>query len=365
MRTRRRLVLPTASRHIVQEFAATFGLTLAAFVAIYVLADFFDRIESFLKYDAPLGAILRSFLFKMPLVITQVTPMAVLAGALVGLGLLARQNEFVALRACGVSIWQVLLPLLGVAAAVAVLVFVWNETVVPYSARRWHEIEDIEIKKRTVATVFTGDEIWYHGRAGFYNISRIAPRKHALYGLTVYQLGRNFRPVRVIEAASATWDGERWHLEGGHVREFGSDGWRDAPLDDGTFSLPERPDDFRVAYVEPEEFSFGALRQQIQQLRAKGIDASESLVDMYLKIALPAASVVLMLVAVPLAVRGTRVTSLAAGVGLGFAIGFAYFIVLAFARALGQASTLPPLFAAWAANLLFAAIGGYYLLGAD
>ena len=38
---------------------------------------------------------------------TQVTPLAVLAGGLIGLGLLARQNEFVAMRACGVSIWQV------------------------------------------------------------------------------------------------------------------------------------------------------------------------------------------------------------------------------------------------------------------
>jgi len=362
---RRRILLPLVSRHVVREFAATFGLTLAAFIAVYVLADFFDRIDSFLKYDAPLGAILRSFLFKMPLVITQVTPMAVLAGALVGLGLLARQNEFVALRACGVSIWQVLLPLIGVAGAIAVVVFAWNETVVPYSARRWHEIEDIEIKKHTVATVFTGQEIWYHGRAGFYNISRIVPRKHALYGLTVYQVGHNFRPARVVEAPSATWDGRRWHLDDAHVREFGPEGWQDVPLDDARFTLPESPEDFRVAYVEPEEFSFATLRQQIQQLRMKGIDASESLVDLYLKIALPAASMVLMLVAVPLAVRGTRVTSLAAGVGLGFVIGFAYFIVLAFARALGQGATLPPLFAAWAANVLFAIVGGYYLLGTD
>ena len=58
-----------------------------------------------------------------------------------------------------------------------------------------------------------------------------------------------------------------------------------------------------------------------------------------------------MLVAVPLAARGTRVTSLPAAVGLGFVIGFGYFIVLAFARALGQTGALPPLIAAWTSNV--------------
>src|SRR5262245_24025196 len=108
----RRLLLPVVGRHLARAFLGTFALTMSAFIAIYVIADFFDRLDGFLKQDAPVGAIVRIFLFKLPLIVTQVTPVAVLAGGLVGLGLLARQNEFVALRACGVSIWQVVTPLL-------------------------------------------------------------------------------------------------------------------------------------------------------------------------------------------------------------------------------------------------------------
>ena len=107
------------------------------------------------------------------------------------------------------------------------------------------------------------------------------------------------------------------------------------------------------------------LRDQIASLQAKGVDASESWVDLHLKIALPVASFVLMLVAVPLAARGTRVSSLPAAVGLGFVIGFSYFIVLAFTRALGQTGALPPLLAAWTSNLIFVLIGAYHLLGSD
>ena len=362
----RRLWLPVVGRHLVREFRRTFLLTLTAFVAIYVIADFFDRFDKFLRADAPIGAIIRSFVFKLPLIITQVTPIAVLAGALVGLGLLGRQNEFVALRACGVSLLQIIAPLLAMAALVSVSVFVWNETVVPYSARRWHEVENLEIKKREgSASIFTGREVWYRGRAGFYNISRVLPRRRLLQGLTIYQLGRNFRPQRVIEARSATWDGTGWQLEDAHTREFGPNGGEEHAGTPNGFALPETLADFQVASVEPEEFSYGTLRRQIRSLQTRGIDVSESWVDLHLKIALPVASLIMMLLAAPLAARGTRITSLAAGVGLGFGIGFAYFILVAFTRALGQAMALPPLLAAWAPNGVFALVGGYYLLGSD
>ena len=109
-------------------------------------------------------------------------------------------------------------------------------------------------------------------------------------------------------------------------------------------------EDFRVVSVEPEEFNYRALRRQIVSMQAKGVDVSDSWVDLHLKLSLPAGSIVMMLLAVPLAVRGTHVSSLPAAVGLGFFVGFSYVIVLAFARALGQNGALPPLLAAWASN---------------
>jgi lipopolysaccharide export system permease protein len=361
----RRLVLPAVGRHLVREFLTAFLLTLAAFVAIYLIAEFFDRLDSFLRHDARLGAIVRYFLFKIPLVVAMVTPAAVLVGGLVGLGLLARQNEFVALRACGVSIWQIAAPLIGVAALIGLATFFWSETVVPYSAQRWHTIQNQEIRKRGPAKVFTGRDVWFHGRAGFYNIDRVSVRRKALYGLAVYQLGRDFRPLRVVEVDVAAWDGARWNFVGTRTREFAAEGVAVRPDLPSGFALPETLEDFAVVSIEPDALSYGMLRRQIKDLRRKGVDASESWVDLHMKIATPAAAVMMMLFAIPLAAAGSRVTSFAASVGLGFAIGFAYFVVAAFARALGQSGALPPALAAWAANGLFTLLGGYFLLGAD
>jgi lipopolysaccharide export system permease protein len=224
---------------------------------------------------------------------------------------------------------------------------------------------DQEIKQKTYSGVFTGREFWYHGGAGFYNVGRVVPRHGQLLGLTVYQIGDDFRPTRVIRAESATWTGEGWDLKNPRTLEFDTDPSREVPGTPDGFVLPETLDDFKVVSVEAEEYSYRMLRDQIASLQAKGVDASESWVDLHLKVALPVASFVLMLVAVPIAARGTRVTSLPAAVGLGFVIGFSYFIVLAFARALGQTGALPPLIAAWTSNVVFVFVGAYHLLGSD
>jgi lipopolysaccharide export system permease protein len=360
-------LLPTISRHLVREVLRTFLMMTLAFVAIFVIAEFFDRFDDFLKQGASAGTIALLFLYRIPLVVAQVTPVAVLAGSLVGLGLLARNNEFVALRSCGVSLWQVTAPLAAVGVVIGVAIFFWGETVVPASAHRWTQIWNQEVKKRNAPSgVFAGRDVWFHGRAGFYNINRVAPRRRTLYGLTIYQMRRDdFRPNKVIDVTTATWTDGRWQFDGVHTLRIDDDGVHSEPGLPASFTLPETLEDFSVIALEPEETSYEMLKRQIRNLRSKGVDASESMVDLHLKIATPFAAVVMILLAVPLATRGTRATSLPAAIGLGCLIGFSYFFVVGFARALGQTGTLPPVAAAWTANGLFALVAGYYQLSAD
>ena len=144
---RGRLVLPTLARHLVGEVLRTFVMMTIAFLAIFILAEFFDRFDDFLRQGADARTIALLFLYRAPLVIARVAPVAMLAGGLVGLGLLARNNEFVALRSCGVSLGQVTAPLLVVGVLIGGATFLWGETVVPASARRWSQIWNQGVKR--------------------------------------------------------------------------------------------------------------------------------------------------------------------------------------------------------------------------
>jgi len=81
--TTRQLFPPLLGRYLCRQVLGAFGLTLSAFVAISLIAEFFDRFDTFLQHDASVWAMARTFALQIPMVITQVTPLAVLAAALV------------------------------------------------------------------------------------------------------------------------------------------------------------------------------------------------------------------------------------------------------------------------------------------
>ena len=111
--------LPVASRYIVRQFLGIFIPILASFILLGVIVDFFDRLDILLRHNATVSAAARYFLFKIPLMITQVTPAAVVTAVLLSFGLLSRHNEIVALRAGGVSLGQTALPVIGMAVLIS------------------------------------------------------------------------------------------------------------------------------------------------------------------------------------------------------------------------------------------------------
>src|SRR5216683_8074399 len=93
--------LSVVNRYMAGQFLAFFVPILAGFVLLYVVIDLFDRLDIFLRYQASADAAIRYFLFKIPLMVTQITPPAVITAVLLAFGMLSRRNEIIALRSGG------------------------------------------------------------------------------------------------------------------------------------------------------------------------------------------------------------------------------------------------------------------------
>ena len=217
-------IFSVTSRYLIREFVAVLIPVVLAFLIIYLIVDFFDRFDILLRSHADALAAVRYFLFKIPLMLTQIMPPAVLAAMLLSLGMLSRHNELVALRASGVSLLETAFPLVVLAGSIGVGTLVWNETIVPYCTRACQYINNVEIRKRPQRGILSERGIWYHGANGFYSIDQIDPRHGTLLGLTIYQVGANFELQRIIEVASAQWTGEAWLSSGAFEHAIGNDG---------------------------------------------------------------------------------------------------------------------------------------------
>jgi lipopolysaccharide export system permease protein len=247
---------------------------------------------------------------------------------------------------------------------ISIFIFLWSETVVPYFASRAHYINTVEIKKRQMPGMLGDQQIWSHGQDTFYNVQSFDPRKRMLVGVTIYPIDPEFHLKGLLEIPTATWDGGRWVYQTGQESRFGPDGQVEAlPLQPGTLDFQEKPEDLIGARRDAEEFSFFDLRDFIENFRKKGLDVTEYVVDLYLKTAVPFVCTVMALIAIPLGMRNPRSSSLANSIGTGLLIGSSYWFVLALAVSLGHSGVLPPLVAAWTANVIFGGIGAFLLLG--
>lgn len=346
------------SRYLIREFLGIFVPIVVAFVLLYLVVDFFDRLTILLKNHAPGMAALRYFLFKIPLMITQIMPPAVLTGMLVSLGMLSRRNEIVALRASGVSLYQTAVPLIGLAALISFGTLAWNETVVPYCTREYQYVNYVEIRKRAPRGILNDREIWYHGADGFYNIDHIDARRQTMFGVTIYKTDAKFDLHTIVQIAAAHWTDAGWVTTDAVARTIGDDGAVVTErLDPHEPLMHETLNDFLEVHRESEELSYVALRRRIEDLTRKGIDASNYLVDLHMKLAVPFASFVLACVAVPLAGRVQRHPSVATILLTGLVLAFAYWVVLGLTTSLGQSGVLPAVVAAWASNVVFFLLG--------
>jgi len=268
------------------------------------------------------------------------------------------------MRACGLSSVQIVAPLFVTCLLLSVVVFYWNENVVPYFASRAHYINTVEIKKRQMQGLMGDQQLWAHGQDTFYNIQSFDPRSRALIGITIYPINPEFHLKGLVEIPRAKWNGKEWAFREGVERRFTADGEIETvKLDPGTLNLREKPADLMAARRDAEEFSYRELSELVESLRKKGLDTTEYNVDLHLKLAVPFICTVMGLISMPLGMRNLRGSSLANNIGAGLLIGSTYWFVLALAVSLGHSGALPPIVAAWTANGIFAAIGLFLLLG--
>ncbi|BCR05470.1 LPS export ABC transporter permease LptG [Desulfuromonas versatilis] len=352
------------NRYILSTYGRIFLLALAAFVGIYLLVDFFEKVDNFISHQARPSLYLLYFSNKIPLIVAQVTPLAVLMGVFLTLGGFSSSNELTAMRAGGLSLVRISAPLLGAALLTTLAVMAVNEYVVPLSVKKTNHILRTEVKGKSDLAL-TKDRVWFREGQAIINVRQALPASQALQGVSIFDLDENFRLKKRVSAASAIFQNGTWTLENVTERRFepGNGGQHGLDkLPSRPLVLSKTPEDFQVTTEKNEELGFRQLRELAGRLKAEGYDNTRYLVDMHSRLATPFACLIMAFLGIPFALQKGRGASLAMGVTISVAIGIAYFILQATLLAFGYSNILPPLIAAWSANLLFALLGFWLLL---
>jgi len=350
-------------RYLVGFYLRAFVLCLAGAVGLLLVVDFFQRIGDFATYDADASLVAAYFAMRIPKMLADVYPAAALFAALLSIGSLVRTSEVQAMHACGISVFQIARPLVVTSVCISVIALLWNETVVPPMAARARTVKNIGIKGLRERGLLDASSLWFQVPEGFLNIEYFDAAREILHGVTLHAIDPNFQLRRVVEVPQATWQRDHWKLSQGTVRIFGDAGAFDfRPLVPADLTLSGTPAEFSKRTPRADEFNARELAERIRVLKSKGLDPAEYQVDLQFKLAMPLSGVITVLLGVPLALRGSRRGGMAQYLGTGLTACFAYWLTQALTVSAGHADALPPLVAAWAANVLFVLIGGLLAL---
>jgi lipopolysaccharide export system permease protein len=261
-------------RYVAMAFLRVFALAMASAGGIYLIVDIFERTPDFLDHDPTLGAVVAYFGLKLPGILADVYPAASLLAVLIAMGMMARNREILAARACGISTWRLAAPLVGLAFATSIGALAWNELIVPPAYAQSRYVNDVVIKKKDQRGDFNASSLWFQAPEGFYNLDYYDAEERKITGLTLYKVDDTFRIAELIEVDVAHWDGLRWVADRGTVKRPEEDGGLSAePLAPADFAFAEQPDELAARKRQSKEFSFRQLQRQIEVLESKGLEA--------------------------------------------------------------------------------------------
>ena len=300
-------------------------MSLASLVLIYVIVVFLQKMNVFHRYQAPFYLIFEYLLFKLPEVTFQWTlPYAVLLSVLLTLGALSRHSEITALKAGGISLYRITLPLFLIVFLISVFNFLGNEYLVPLAYQKSRYIWDVKIKKEKPTSFFKNFKIWYRSDSRIINIQLLDPQKKVLKGFTLYQLDDQFRCTQRIDAREVRWVDGEWQFYEGALRTFGEEGsLQMTPFKEMKFPLDEKWESFQKTERDSEEMSYTELRTYIQKIQASGYDATRYLVALYSKLSFPLLNLIMVLIGIPFALKTGRSGGVALSIGVSVMIGFA------------------------------------------
>ena len=357
--------------YILREFLTTLGLVLVTFVMLLLVFTFFELIGDIIRNKTPFITVGDYLINLTPSMIYTITPLSVLLAVLVTFGAMQRNNELTAMKATGISLYRVAVPVLVIALVVAGALFAFNETYVPTANRRQEALRSV-IKGKPAQTFFRPDQKWMFGsqqpgkpdRIFYYQF--FDPNHDRFANVTVFEIDpATFTLSRRIFATTARWEPQvqQWIFENGWVRTFSGDAVKDyQPFEVSTFpEIPERPQYFKKESLQSQEMSFTQLSRYIRDLSQSGFDTMPLRVQLNVKLAYPLITLVMAVLAIPFALsmgRRGSLTGIAAAIGLAVA----YWVTAAIFQAMGNVNMLPAILAAWSPDVLFGLVGSYLLL---
>jgi LPS export ABC transporter permease LptG len=344
--------------YLISRFLLALMVVTVATGATIIVINMVEELRDFIDNQVPILSILEYYLYFGGWVVKSFLPMFIMLSALFSVTSLARKAEILAMKASGISLWRIALPLLITTLILAAGHFYYSEYIFPAANQKRLEIKEFTIEKRSrhkftrVRDLNRQIEPGYFFTISSFNVARREGADFRLYRTSNRQLSR------VVIAKKLIFDEYLWKAIDGTSRDFDEMG-NTAFNHFDTLIVPdivESPDDFAQRMGKPEDMGLDELKRYIELMKRTGGPYLHESVDLKMKYAYPVSSVIILFICIPFAANPRR-GSIAVAIATGASIALVYFVLLRISQSAGYNAKIPEYVAAWGINAMFFVIG--------
>ncbi len=352
------------NRYILIQFLRSFLIVAAAFVAIYILIDFFEKIDNFVEKGQSMGVVFQFFTLSIPFIIDMLGPVLILLAGVISLGVLSHNNELTAMMAGGIHLRKIINPILIGALLLTALFLAMAQWVLPKTVARTNTIWYENVKGMVPLGIFRNGRYYYKGKEGFYSFVRPWPKKYVFLDFSYSQWDNDHTLKTLITSKSAAWEPSYgWLLQKGQVQHKNDDGsFRTNLFRKKLFDLPESPEFFFVPEHQSAELSLTQLFQAMFKQKNK----SEKIIaetNFYSRISYTLLGIPLLFMGLPMLMLSYRKWGKDLSVAIPVSCGMAFVAwgIWGALQSLAKAGYFSPPLAAILIHLLFGLTGFYFL----
>lgn len=348
--------------YIIRKFLGTFFFTITLLLSIAVVFDVSEKLDDFLKEDAPFKAIVFDYYLNFVLFYGNLfSSMIVFIAAILFTSRMTDRTEVVAILTGGISFNRMLWPYFVAATLLAGGSFYLNNWVIPTTNQ---SRIDFTIKYIDGEKFIRYNDLHRQVRPGeliYFDSYRPDTKKGLNF---TYEKIEDGALTYKLSALMITWSDEKemWKVDNYTIRRFTKDG---ETLEKGRelfTEYPFTPDDLVIQKYTIETMNYGELNAFIEQEELRG---SENInmyyIEKYKRLSWPVATYILTLIAISISTQKKR-----GGLGLNIAIGLlivvSYIFFMQISTTFAVLGTMSPLLAVWIPNITFSILAIYLYL---
>lgn len=348
-------------RYILKSVLVIFLGCLFTFLFLYIIIDVFSHLEEILRQQVNLVILSQYYLAYLPIIFVQVAPIACLLATLYTFANLNRYNELIAMRASGLSIFQIAKPVIIFGVIVSIFIFWVNDKFVPSSSALTQKVKDqmetgskkAQEKEQQVIQNFS----MYGLKNRLFFVNKFLSHTNTMEGITILEHDEHQNIIKKIVANKGVYRDGLWRFYQSITYDFDANGQilhEPRFSEEETMVIPETPQEFLSQRQRPDFMTIAQLDDYIWKLSKSGATTviRNLKVDLYQRFTMPLSSIIIIFMGIPFSLMVKKRATGFSSLSLSIMVGFLYYVLNAVGLALGKSGILLPFLSASLSHLI-------------